>query len=214
MKNKKRIIILGTGGHAKLLVDIAEQSGEYEVIGFTDKTRREGEFAGYPVLGDDSILQKYLEEGLTTVAIGVGGFKDNLLRKEIYQRIKKQGFEVATIIHPSCIISPSVIIKEGAVLFAGVTINNDVEIGENTIIATSSTIDHDTIIGSHVLISAGVTIGAYTKIKEGVLCALGAKVISGVEIEKEILIGAGAVVVKDLMEKGLYIGCPAKIKKE
>lgn len=212
MKEKREIIIIGTGGHAKLLVDIVEESGNYKIVGFTSKESEEGTFCGYPLLGDDSVLVDHLKKGVEYVALGVGAFKNNRLRKEIFERTKDLGFKVATLIHPSSTISRSAIIKEGAVIFSGVIINNHVEIGQNTIVATGSTIDHESVVASHVLVSAGVTIGAYTKIEEGVLCALGSKIVSGVQIGKDILIGAGAVVVRDISAKGTYVGIPAKIR--
>jgi sugar O-acyltransferase (sialic acid O-acetyltransferase NeuD family) len=208
----EEIIILGTGGHAAVVIDIIESAGKYKILGITDISSPKGAtFKNYPILGNDDVLKEYFENGCKNVAIGVGGFKNNTLRSTIFKKMKEIGFRIPYHIHPSANVSKTVKIGEGTVIFPGVNINTDVSIGKNNIIATGSNIDHNTILHDDVLISAGVTLGGDVIISEKVLCALGCNVISGVEIGKEILIGAGALVVKNLYQKGKYIGIPATL---
>ncbi len=214
MKKKQDIIILGSGGHAKVVIDIIEAADVYNIIGITDVSiEKENSYCGYPILGDDDILSDFFKKGVQNVAIGVGGYRNNNKRKEVFNKVKLMGFYIPVLIHPSANISKSVIIDEGCVIFQGVNINTDVKIGKNNIIATGSNIDHETSLGNHVLISAGVTIGGNVEIEDEVLCALGSKIISGVRIKGNVVVGAGAVVVNDLIEKGIYLGCPAKLMK-
>jgi UDP-perosamine 4-acetyltransferase len=215
MKKKEDIIILGTGGHSKVVIDIIEAGDLYNIIGITDASIDETTlYRGYPILGNDDVLLDYLKKGVTNVAIGVGGFRNNNNRKRIFNKVKLMGYNIPVLIHPSAVISNSVVLKEGSVIFSGVNINTDVTIGENNIIATGANIDHDTILRDHVLISAGVTIGGNVEIANEVLCALGSNIISGVKINEKIVVGAGAVVVNNLLENGTYIGCPAKLMKK
>ncbi|CAM4362902.1 NeuD/PglB/VioB family sugar acetyltransferase [Gillisia limnaea] len=214
MKIKEDIIILGSGGHAKVIIEIIEAFGKYNIIGITDISLfKDQTYRGYPVLGDDSVLRDYIKKGVKNVGIGIGGFKNNNNRKKIFDKAKKLGFQVPILIHPNSIISKSATLGEGCVIFSGVNINTDVKIGVNNIIATGAIIDHETLIGDHVLISAGVTIGGNVIIEDEVLCALGSNIISGVSIKRKIVVGAGAVVVKDLVKKGTYIGTPAREMK-
>ena len=143
-------------------------------------------------------------------AIGIGGFTDNRLRKSIYINLKKIGFQVISVIHPTASISRTVLMGEGNIVFSGVVINPYARLGNNIIVATGSTIDHDSIIKDHSLISAGVTVGAEVIIEEEVLLALGSKVISQVSICSGSLIGAGAVVNKDVPDYALMVGVPSK----
>jgi len=215
MKKKEDIIILGRGGHAKVVIDIIEAAGLYNIIGITDVSINEdNNYRGYPILGDDDVLSVYFKKGVKNVAIGLGGYRNNNNRKEVFNKVKIMGFNIPVLIHPSAIISNSAVLCEGSVIFSGVNINTDVRIGKNNIIATGANIDHETSLGDHVLISAGVTIGGNVEIGNEVLCALGSNVISGVRINVNIVVGAGAVVVNDLLEKGIYIGCPAKLMKK
>lgn len=205
------IIIVGRGSHAKSIVQIIEDANKYRILGFTVAAEDDvnGEYLGYPILGRDDVLVGYFEKRIKNLAIGIGGFKDNSLRKKIFEKYCR--FNFPKIIHPSANIAKNVTIQEGSVVFPGVILNTGVKIGKNVILATKCSVDHETEIKDHVLLSAGVTVGGGSVIHSEVLCALGCSIISGVEVGAEILVGAGAVVVKSLNEKGIYIGVPAKM---
>jgi FlaA1/EpsC-like NDP-sugar epimerase len=112
MESKIPVVVIGSGGHAKVVIDILELMGTYEVVGVTSKDSGLGSsFFGYPVLGTDDVLPGLMEKGINHAAIGIGGLKDNRLRKKIFEKIKSLGFEMVTAVHPSVIISPSVKIR-------------------------------------------------------------------------------------------------------
>lgn len=209
---KEKVIVIGDGGHAKIVIDILGYYEKYEIIGVTSKEPKSEKFYGHPIIGTDEVLEGFFKKGVTNVAIGIGGFTNNELRKQLFIKVKKIGFNVISAIHPNAIISKKATLGEGTTIFAGVVINPDVIIGDNCVIATSSSIDHETIVEDHCLISAGVTLGANCLIKEGTLCALGAKIISGVKVGENALIAAGAVVVKDIVRNSKVFGVPAKEK--
>lgn len=208
---KKEIIIVGDGGHAKIVCEIVEMQQSYKIIGVTSNNLGNKTFLNYPIIGDDETLNEFKGKGIE-LALGIGGFRDNNFRKEKYVELKRKGFTIISAIHPTAIVSKSAKIGEGCVIFAGVIINPYVQIGKNCIIATGSTIDHESIIGDHVLISAGVTIGGYTHLEDEVLCALGSKVVSGIKIGRKALIAAGAVVVSNILEEQTVYGIPARLK--
>lgn len=208
--SKPKLILVGDGGHAKIVLDILMEVNNYEIVGVTSCNENNKTFCGLPILGNDDVLREFFKSGVKHVAIGIGGFKNNFLRKSIFKKVNDIGFDIVTLIHPSAVISRSVKIGKGCVIFAGVVVNPDVKIGDNVIIATGSTIDHETTIEDHVLVSAGVTIGGNTKIGEGTLCALGSKIISGIKIGKNVLVASGAVVAKDLEDNIKVYGIPAK----
>lgn len=209
---KKKVIVVGSGGHAKVIIDILHEMNVFQIIGITSNSITKGEtFFGYPVLGDDECLKEFSPNEYQ-IAIGLGGYRDNNLRDSVYSKTKKLGFNFVNAIHPSAVISKTVNIGEAVVIFPGVTLNTEVSIGNNSIVATGSTIDHETIIGNNVLVSAGVTVGAYTEIMDNALLALGSKIISGVKIGKKAIVAAGAVVVNDVSENDIVFGIPAKKK--
>lgn len=191
-----------------MVLDIVLSSTDHHVLGFVTKEPVK-EFCGFPVLGDDSILPKYKEN--VKLAIGIGGFTSNKLRRTVFDSLTASGYEIVNLIHHSAIVPSSVFMGVGNVIFAGVVINPEVQIGSDNVICTSSSIDHETVIDDHTLISAGVTIGGYTHIQDEVLIAIGATVVSGVTITSKTLVGAGAVVIKSIEDPGVYIGSPAKL---
>lgn len=207
----EKVILIGGGGHAKIVVDIIKKSGLYEIeaiivnnISDCDNTWN------YPVFEGDEKFIEFKQKGIEKAVIGIGGYKNNDNRKRIFENLKNLGLSVCNVIDPSAIISESVIFGEGNVIFPGVILNAGVRIGNNVIVATGSTIDHETILEDNVLISAGVTIGAYSIIKDSALVALGAKIISGIEIGPNSLIAAGAVVVNNIKANEKVFGIPAK----
>ena len=210
---KIEVIVLGSGGHAKVVIDILYQMVTYKIIGVTSVDLKQGSFfQGYEVLGDDNVLPLYKQNGIKHVVMGIGGYRDNNLRKTLFQKIKSLGFDFVNVIHPQSIISETSKFGEGVTIFPGAIINTEVKIGDNVIIATGASVDHETIIENHVLVSAGVTIGANSIIKESALLALGSKVISGITIGSNALIAAGAVVVNDIRDNQKVFGLPAKKK--
>ena len=206
----KDVIIIGSGGHAKVVTDILEQIGEYTIVGMSTEDRSVWNRLGYPVLGDDSVLHRHFEEGVRHAAIGVGGFRDNRLREKLYHMAKAVGFQLVSAVAPSAVISRRSLIGDGNTIFPNVTINTEVVTGSNVIVATGSTIDHETVIEDHVLLSAGVHVGANVTIKTGALIALGANIVSGVTIGENALVAAGATVVSDIQPNTVVYGTPAK----
>lgn len=210
---KKPVLILGAGGHAKILIDIILKSTDYYLEAIIGQDCEPCDLVlGYKILKGDKHLLDYKRKNVNSVAIGIGGYTNNMKRKEMYYKLKDMGFEIVNLIDPSATISPFAKLGDGVVVFAGVVINPDVVIGNNVIIATGSTIDHETIIEDHVLVSAGVTIGAGNLIKEGALLALGSNIISRVVIGQNSLVAAGAVVVNDIPDNTVVFGIPAKPK--
>jgi len=205
------LVIVGNGGHAKIVIDILEERGDYNILGIITKNKsNEIGIGGYPILGNDNLLKELFKKGVKFAVMGVGGYTDNSLRKRIYENLKKIGFQVISAIHPTASISRTALIGEGNVVFSGVVINPYARLGDNIIVGTGSTIDHDSVIKDHSFISAGVTVGAETKLEEEVLLGLGSKVMAGVNICKGALIGAGALVTGKISKPGTYFGMPAK----
>lgn len=205
----KKVVIIGAGGHAKVIADIIEKSGDI-VYGFLDDNKEIGEtiIKTYKVLGKVSeckYLQSDIKELYFVIAIG-----NNYIRKDIYERYTLNYY---TAIHPSCNLGIDVKIKEGTVIMPNVCINTSSKIGKNCIINTGAIIEHDNEIQDYVHISPNVTICGTVKIGSFTHIGAGAVVKNNLSITDNCTIGAGAVVVKNIEEKGTYVGVPAKIVK-
>ncbi|MEW6418727.1 MAG: acetyltransferase [Nitrospirota bacterium] len=207
----KKIIIIGSGGHAKVIIDILKSSDNYKIIGCTDASLKQKDIMGLPVLGDDSILPQLYKNGLRHAFVAIG---DNKIRSEISDCVKKMGFELINAISPHSYISKSVKLGSGIAIVQGAVINPETVIGNNAIINTGSTIDHDCIIEESCHIAPGCNIAGNVRIGKGTFLGIGCKVIPKITIGEWTTVGAGAVVVNDLPGYSLAVGVPAKIVKE
>lgn len=208
----EKIIVVGGGGHAKVIISILKKLEIYNVVGFTDKEEK-GEILGIPFLGSDEILKDYFAKGIKKIAIGLGQIKTSLYRRKVVNYLKEIGFEFPAIISNQCIINENVKVGYGSVIMDGVVINSGSKIGDFSIINTNSSIDHDCKIGNYVHIAPGVTLSGNVKIDDNVLIGTGANVIQGISISSNSLISAGSSVQKSISIAGIYRGVPANIVK-
>lgn len=196
----KKIIILGAGGHAKVIADIALKCG-YEVLGFLDDNADVKESGGIRVLGPIADCVKYSD---CEFVIGIG---NNLTRKAISDKFP---LNWATVIHPSAQIGFDVKIECGTVVMANAVINPSARIGKHCIINTASVVEHDSEIGNYVHLSPKGLLCGTVKIGDNTNIGAGATVINNISICSDSVIGAGATVIDDINEQGIYVGTPAK----
>ncbi len=207
----EKIVLLGGGGHAKVLIDLIKTSGEYEIIGILDSQLKiDTHIFGIPVLGKDDLLPQLYKEGVNNVCIGIGSTKDNSKRKMLYEKVRQIGFLVPFLVHPKSMLSEMTEIADGAQIMAGAIIQTDSSIGQNTIINTGAIIEHDCKIGSHVHICPGATLSGGCLIGDGAFIGAGATVMQGIKMGSNAVVGAGAVVINDIMDNSTVVGVPAK----
>lgn len=211
--NKKRVIVFGAGGHAKVVVDVLEQMGVYQIVGLVDDSPElKGTVrGGYSVLGNKDDLAGMSGAGIDGVIVALG---DNYRRKLVCEEVERMGFKLISAIHPSAVIGSRVRIGAGTLVVAGVVVNVDAEIGEDVIVNTGATIDHDCRIAAHVHLSPGVhlagrvTVGACTHV------GIGAVVLPNLTIGRNCIIGAGAVVRDNIPDNVVVVGNPARMLKQ
>ncbi len=198
--------MVGAGGHAKSVLDIALQNSEYEIVGCLDV--KPGTLLGVPILGTDELLPQLINSGVRYIFIALG---NNLLRKKLFDYSSQLGYHAATIIHKSATISPNAIVGAGTCVMAGATINAGSTVGTNCIVNTNASIDHDCQIGNHAHLAPGVTLSGYVTCGEGVHIGTGSCIIDRITIGEGCYIGAGSVVVKNQPGNALVFGNPARL---
>lgn len=204
---EKDVIVIGAGGHAKVVISTLIASG-YRVSKIVDddadkwgKSIFDIKIAGPLSTLDDSNTEPVL------AAIG-----SNKTRRDIVSRFHYLRW--ITVVHPSAYVHPTARIGEGTVVFAKAVVQPDTSIGEHCIINTGATIDHDCVIGDYVHVSPGVNLAGEVRLEDGVFCGIGSKVINGITIGKWAILGAGSVVIHDLPEGSLSVGVPAKVVRK
>ncbi len=211
-----RVIGLGAGGHAKVVIEILQLIGSYELAGLLDPKRElwGTEVLGVPVLGDDSLLPHLYERGLRHAFIGLGSAGDTRPRRRLYEETHRQGFQVVSAIHPQAIISPSAQVGPGPTIMAGAIINAAARLGENVLVNTGAIVEHDCVIGAHVHIATGARLASTVHVDEGAHIGAGAVVRQGIHIGRHSIVGAGAVVVADVPDGVVVAGVPARVLRQ
>lgn len=209
---KEKIILLGCGQHANVVLYNIKAQGIYDVACIlTPETDLIGtEYKGVKVFGTDEDRNKARKKyGTNKFFIGFGNMK---FRKKIFDLYVSEGWEPVNIFHPNAIISNDACIGKGVLIEAGCLITPNPVIGDNVVINTGSQVNHDNIIEDHVYIASGVVLSGGVRIKTNTLLDDGVIVTLGRTVPANSIFGAGTVVTKDFEEEGIYYGIPA-IKK-
>lgn len=199
----EQVIVIGAGGHGKVIADIVRSCGD-TVIGFLDDSPNPpASVCGIPVLGGTKDYVNY-PDARFVIAIGNG-----TVRRQVAQRLSDVNWYTA--IHPGAIVSPmGTSIGEGTVIMAGAVVNPCAVIGKHCIINTRAGVDHDNQIGDYTHISVGATLAGTVTVGDTVWVGAGAVVSNNLSICDGCMIGAGAVVVRSINEPGTYVGVPAR----
>lgn len=202
---KKNVIIVGAGGHGKVVADTVLLSRD-NIIGFLDDNPNIGEsFAGFPILGRINEFRNYSNCSFV-IAIG---------NPDVREKIANQlaGVSWYTAIHPTAVISKlDVCIGEGTVIMANVAVNAGAVIGKHCILNTGSIVEHDNQLDDLVHVSVGVRLAGTVHVGKKTWIGIGACIRNNLSVCAGCMIGAGAIVVKDIEEAGTYVGIPAERK--
>lgn len=209
----KNIVIIGAGGVGRETSLIIQQINEIEptwnLIGFIDDNKNNwGKVInGYSVIGGLDSLDFLAPD--TYVVIAIANYE---VKKKIVNKINNK-LKFATIIHPKVWVHDYMIIGEGTIIYEGVILTANIEIGNHVIISPKCGVGHDSIIKDYVSLLWNVNVSGSDIIEEGVMMGSGSTVIQGKKIGKGSNIGAGAVVIEDVDSFSTAIGVPAKVIK-
>ncbi len=205
------ILIIGSSGHAKVVIDIVRAEGKHRVLGLLDDQRAPGEETlGVPVLGAVEKIHEIMQRtGATHGLIAVG---DNGGRMKVSAKIADRvpGFTYVTAVHPSAVIGSQVMIAPGTVVMPGAIINAGTTVGNHCIINTNASVDHDCSLGGFVSIAPGAALGGHCQIGSGTAVGLNAGIVQGITVGTHCVIGAGALVLESVPDLHVAIGVPAK----
>jgi sugar O-acyltransferase (sialic acid O-acetyltransferase NeuD family) len=195
-------VVLGSGGHAKVVVATLLAAG-CEVGGvFADDWQERGEaLLGVPIRGP---LRAALDARARGAVIAVG---DNATRKRLAEDLD---LAWATVVHPWACVERDVVLGEGTVVFAGAVIQPGSRLGAHVIVNTGARIDHDAVIGDYSHVAPGCTLGGNVELRSGALLGAGATVIPGRRVGAWSTVGAGGVVLEDVAPGAIVVGVPAR----
>lgn len=195
---KKKIILIGMGGHASACIDVLENN-KYQLLGFVDNKITKDDFHNLKYLGMDKDLEKIIKLYPNIFCIiSFGNHKLIKKRAEIFNKIREYGYRFEAIISKTSYISQKCLIQDGTIIMNHVVVNIGVSIGKNCIINTGSILDHKSTIDDNCIISTNVTINGNVYIGKGTFIGSGAIISNDISIGSGSVIGAGVVIKKSL----------------
>jgi len=205
----KELAIVGASGHGKVIADIAEQLG-FTVKFYDDAYPTKTYIEHWPILGTcaDLITITNTRVVPADVVVAIG---NNEIRQQKIDLLRKNNFNLITLIHPTAVISPYATVAAGTVVFAGAIINAFAKVGGGCIINTAAVVEHDCIINdfTHICPNAALAGGVVVGSKSWV--GIGSQVKQLITIGNHCLIGAGSTVIKNIPDNVTAFGSPAVV---
>lgn len=206
-------VVVGAGGHGRVVLDILIRARQHRVIGFLDSNpeihgRR---MDGVPILGDLSAIPDLKSQGVAGAIVAIG---DNGVRRSFADEIESMGLDLLNAIHPSANLAHNVRIGRNVVIAAGALVCAHCQIGDSVILNTGCIIDHESMIGTAAHICPGARLAGRVMVESGAFVGIGATVLQGLRIGCEAIVGGGAVVIRDVEPMSTVVGVPARMIRE
>lgn len=203
------IVIIGAGGHGRVVLDILVAAGQHNILGFIDSNPQLNgrRVDGMPVLGDLNQLPDLVARGCRGAVVAIG---DNGVRRNFAATLEHADFTLVNAVHPSAQIARNATLGRNVVVAAGVVVSAHTQIGDSVILNTGAIVDHESMIGTAAHICPGVRLAGHVTVESGAFIGIGATIIQNTRIGFEAIVGAGAVVVSDVQPMTTVVGVPAR----
>jgi UDP-N-acetylbacillosamine N-acetyltransferase len=205
----RKAIIIGAGGHCRVILSLLAACGIHEVLGIVDRenTYTEEVIMGVRVIGSINFLQTLTNISDLDVFLAIG---DNILRRTLWHRVRALGLALPNLISPQALIDPNASLGSANVICARAFIGPEAVLGNNNLVNTAAVLEHNVKIGSHCHFAPSSTVAGRTIIGDGCFLGAGATIIDKIKLSTEITIGAGSTVIRDISSRGVYVGIPAR----
>jgi UDP-N-acetylbacillosamine N-acetyltransferase len=207
----KRALIIGAGGHARVIASLLADQAEFEIAGILDSST---DFLGQKIGADKIVgsfddLQAWCDKGVKSVAIALG---DNQERAEWHARADQLGLDIVSLQHPTSIVEKSVQLGRGVIICAGSILAADVKVGEGVIVNTGAIVDHESSLGDFCHIAPGCRLAGRVSVGNAAFVGIGSSIRDNISIGKNSILGAGSVVISSIPDDVTAHGSPAKVQ--
>ncbi|PZW44997.1 UDP-perosamine 4-acetyltransferase [Humitalea rosea] len=202
-----RLVLVGAGGHARVVLELLRAAGWFEVVGVIDARPDAAPIGGLPILGGEEVLPRLRAEGIAQALIAIG---DNVARDRLGTRLAALGFSFPVAVHPAALVAPSARLGAGVVVMARAVVGTDATVEDLAIINTGAILEHDGRVGRAAHLAPGSILAGGVRIGARTLVGVGAALCPGVAIGADAVVGAGAAVVADVPQGARVGGVPAR----
>jgi sugar O-acyltransferase (sialic acid O-acetyltransferase NeuD family) len=194
-----KAIIIGTGGHAKSILQMIREAG-YSVAGVVDAKPANSElFLGvYPYLGTDEKLKTIRASGIAIAFVGIGGATSNLTRARIFNQLKDAGYILPPLVSKMANLDPTSHLGEATYVFPGATVGANCVIGTNVIVNQGSIVCHDCRIGDHVHLAPGAILAGNVTVGTASTIGMAATVMNYVTVGSDVLVHNTVAIARDI----------------
>lgn len=200
----KGLLILGFGGHARSVADVALAAGISQLLFIDDHARLGEKFLNFPV-------QKTFDGPLPKDWLCMPAAGDNLRRRDQIVHAQARQWSLATLIAPTSTIGIGATLAQGTFVAHHAHIGPMASVGVGTLVNTGGVVEHECKIGEYVHISVNTTVAGRSAIGDFSFIGAGAVVIDGITVCSHVTVGAGATVAHNIRESGVYVGTPARL---
>jgi len=206
-------IIVGAGGHGRVVLDIFRQAHNVNPVGFIDANPAlHGKFIdGVEVIGGAADIAALTAAGVDSALVAIG---DNATRNIYAQALQANGIRLVNAIHPKACVADTARLGRTVVIAAGAVVCAHCRIGDSSIINTASIVDHESIIGRSAHVCPGARLAGRVTVEDFAFIGIGATVIQCLTIGRGGTVGAGAVVLRDVSAFTTVVGVPARVIRE
>jgi len=194
------VVIVGAGSMARMAITILRHDHNIRVIGLVDveRPKEERRVVDIPVIGDHSLLDGLLRQGVRGTLVAVG---DNYIREQRFYEVSRMGFDLITAVHPSAQIAPDVALGDGCIIGEGVILSTGVVVHNNVIIEAGTVISVSAEIGENVFVGPGVCIGGEVRVGRNCHLDPGVSVAPSIRVGKNVFVEAGTAVRADFPDR-------------
>lgn len=217
MLEGEKYVIWGSAGHAKVLASlITMRNGTISAL-FDNDMSAVSVLDGVPLfigrggLEEWAAAQSDRAELFGLVAIGGARGRDRLTIQALF---RSYGLGVRSIVHPHASVCPTAVLGEGSQVLAQATVAADARIGEACIINHRAIVDHESVLKDGVHLAPSATLCGCVTLESNVMIGAGAVVLPKLTVGQDTIVGAGSVVTRDLPEKVVAYGNPARVYRK
>lgn len=204
----KELILVGGGGHCRSVIEAAESCGR-KIRGILDLPQFIGnEVCGYPVVGSDDDIDKYVDD--CEFIVTLGSIENSVPRQKLHSKIKEAGGTLATVVASTAYVSRRATIGQGTVILHQAVVNSMAKVGESVIVNSGAIVEHDAEVGELTHISTGAKVNGGCKVGRRCFVGSGAVMVQGIAMGDDVFLGAGSLLAKNADAPGTYVGFPAR----
>jgi UDP-perosamine 4-acetyltransferase len=206
------VVIIGAGGHGKVVLDILTAEGKYRPVGFVDNNPSllDSYVCGLPVLGPINALPRLKRQRIRHAIVAIG---DNRQRLSQLPEIDAAGITLVNAVHPTAFVSPRATLGRGVIIAPKASVIVDAKIGDLAIVNTAAVVDHECEVGEGAHVCPGAILAGRVRVGRGAFIGIGAQVIQCRSVGEFAVVGAGAAVIEDVPDGATAVGVPARVVK-